>query len=225
MRQERYHKYSRRRAPAPQIATRCRRFVRGTNRACHTLQKVTRRPQTFAREPSNQPIGWNSENGQRLAAKNFATFVRRSRAPTDQLAKRRFTRVFPWLLGLHHPFMPAMLELNTSHNHLCDSTLRHARNCIDAGRPKSKIDLSKPQHVVSARALDTICGGTRRLLTTLFRVLGSSNPKSGVALSDRPLAGRSDSVCTNVHVTIGRMPVSLLRLGRMPRWPQQILTP
>ena len=55
--------------------------------------------------------------------------------------------------------MLATLELNTSHNHLYDSTLRHATSCIDALKPKCKIKLPKPQHVVSARALDTIgCG-------------------------------------------------------------------
>lgn len=37
--------------------------------------------------------------------------------------------------------MLALLELNTVHNPLYDSKLRHARNCIDESRRTSKIEL------------------------------------------------------------------------------------
>ena len=73
-----------------------------------------------------------SKTGQRRAAKIFKTFASQLAAPSDRLAKLQIARFFPCVLRLHDPFMLATLELNTSHNHLYDSILRHARNCIDA---------------------------------------------------------------------------------------------
>ena len=126
-----------------------------------------------------QPIGRMSKTRQRNPAKIFKTFALASRAQSGRLPKLRITRFFPYVSGLNHPFMLATLELNTSPNHLYDSILRHARNCIDAPWQTSKIELPKPQHVVSVRALDTIGCGSWRSQTSLFRVSGSRSPKSG----------------------------------------------
>src|SRR6476659_3164403 len=41
-----------------------------------------------------------------------------------------------------------------------------------------------------------------------FSGFGNSKPKIWYRLSDRPICNRSDSVCTNVHIHFGRMPVN-----------------
>lgn len=144
------------------------------------------------------------------------------RAKTDQLANRQIPRFFPLRFHVHTPFMPATLELNTSHNHLYDSTLRHARNCIDSPLPRSKIEIPKPQHVVSVRALDTIGCGSWRPQSSLLRVLGSHDPKSGAHCRiGRSLVDPIACVQPFMFLLVG-CPLTLA-LGRMPRWPQQIL--
>ena len=172
MRQERHFKYSRRRAHRLTFATRCRRFPRARIGALITPRKLPRARQSFAPRTINGSIGRMSKTRQRNSAKIFKTFARATRTPSDQLAKLRITRFFPSVSCLNHPFMLATLELNTSPNHLYGSILRHPRNCIDAGRLKSKIELPKPQHVVSVRALDTIGCGSWSTQTRLLRVLG-----------------------------------------------------
>src|SRR5262249_1509161 len=141
--------------------------------------KRSRARQTRAPSCANQPIGRISKTGQRSDAKNFQNFARRVPSPSDQPPEFKITRLFPPHLAFNTTFMPATLELNRSHNHLCDSILRRTRNCIDARRTKCKIRLPKPQHVVSVRALDTIGCGSWRSQTTLFRALGYRSPKSG----------------------------------------------
>ena len=165
-------KYSRRRAHRLTIATRCRRLLCARIGALGTPRKVPRTRQSFAPLMLKQSIGRMSKTRQRLDAKIFKTFARATRAQSDRLAKLRIARFFACVLRLNHPFMLATLELNNGHNRLCDSILRHPRNCIDAGRPKCKIELPKPQHVVSARALDTIGCGSWSTQTRLLRVLG-----------------------------------------------------
>lgn len=83
--------------------------------------------------------------------------------------------------------MLAMLELNTVHNTLYDSTLRHARNCIDEPKAKSMIELPNRSMLLSDRALDTIYCGYADTNHAVSRVLGIRSPKSGVARSDQPI--------------------------------------
>lgn len=121
-------------------------------------------------ECSDQSTGWISKTGQRHDANNFQNFALRIPSPTDQPAKFKIPRLFPPYFAFSTALMPATLELNVSPNHLCDSILRHPRNCIDAPRWKSKIELPKPQHVVFARALNTIGCGSWNTPAKLFRV-------------------------------------------------------
>ena len=172
VRKERHIKYSRRRAHRLTIATRCRRFLRDRIGALITPRKLLRARQSFAPRAWKQSIGRISKTRQRFAAKIFETFARATRALSDQLAKLRIARFFPCDLRLNNPFMLATLELNTSPNHLYGSILRHPRNCIDAPLPKCKIELPKPQHVVSVRALGTIGCGSWKTPTRFVRVLG-----------------------------------------------------
>src|SRR6266404_5638276 len=120
--------------------------------------------------------------------------------------------------------MLATLELNTSHNRLCDSTLRHTRNCIDALRLRSKIKLPKPHHVVSVRAWYTIGCGLRSTQSLLFRVLGIRSPKSGAPFRIDPLAVDLIACVQMFTFILVGCPLTLA-LGRMPRWPQQTLNP
>jgi hypothetical protein len=144
--------------------------------------------------------------------------------PSDQRAELDFALFFPLFFHFHRPFMLATLELNTSHNHLYGSILGHAISCIDEPFRKCKIELPKPQHVVSVRALDTIGCGLWRPQTALFRVLENRSPKSG-ALSriDRSATDLIACIQMFTFVLVG-CPLTLV-LGRMPRWPQQTPNP
>ena len=159
MQQERHYKYSRWRALRRANTTHRHRFLLDKKRILRTSRKLPHTRQIFTPERLSQSIGWISKTRQRRDAKNFQNFARRTLSPTDHVPDFKISRLFPPHFAFNATFMPATLELNISHNHLCDSMLRRTRNCIDAPRPKCKIELPKPQHVVSVRALDTIgCG-------------------------------------------------------------------
>jgi hypothetical protein len=158
-------------------------------------------------------IGRMSKTGQRPEAKIFQNFVVRVHPPSDQRPKLQITRCFPCGLAVNTPFMLALLELNTSYNHLCDSILRHPRNCIDARWQTSKIELPKPHHVVSVRALDTIGCGSWRSQTSLFRVSGSRSPKSGAPCRIDPFPVDPIACVQAFTLVLVGCPVTL-RLGK-----------
>jgi hypothetical protein len=120
-----------------------------------------------------QPVRRTSKTRQRSEPKFFQSFARAAQLQSGRLAKLKITRLFPCVLRLNTVFMLASLEPNISHNHLYDSILGHATTCIDSPIQTSKIELPKPQHVVSVRALDTIGCGFVEASTSLFRVLGN----------------------------------------------------
>jgi hypothetical protein len=171
-----------------------------------------------------QPIRRISKNRQGQEAKIFKTFACAARAQSDLLAKLQNTRFFPSISHLNCLFMLATLELNTRHNRLCDSTLRHTRNCIDAPQPKCKIELPKPHHIVPVRAWYTIGCGLRRTQSLLYRVLGIRSPKSGTAFRIDPFATDLIACVQTFTLVLVGCPLTLA-LGRMPRWPQQTLNP
>ena len=112
--------------------------------------------------------------------------------------------------------MLAMLVLNTIHNALYESNLRHPRNCIDERNRTSMIELPNRSMLLSVWVSDTIyCGHA----ASDHAVVGFWANEAQNLVPPEEVSRSPKWVCTNVH--IGRMPV--YHAQEVPQWPQLIL--